>query len=198
MTAPRTIRLNPADNVIVAVDAIEAGATPEGVKALARVPRGHKMATVPIAEGQPILKFGQIIGFASKAIAPGEWVHEHNVEMHAFARDYRFAEDARRGGGAARRDAGDLPGLPPRRTARSARATTSRVLTSVNCSATVARFMGEEINRSGLLEGLSQHRRRHRAHPGRRLRHRRARARATRSSSARNGATPPTRTSAAS
>ncbi len=150
MAAPRTIRLNPADNVIVAVDAIDAGAAPEGVKALARVPRGHKMATVPIAEGQPILKFGQIIGFASKAISPGEWVHEHNVEMHAFARDYRFAEDARQE---------DVLPVEMQATFQGFRRPNGKVgtrnyiavLTSVNCSATVARFMGEEINRSGLL-----------------------------------------------
>ena len=70
--APRTVRLAAADNVVVSVDPIEQGAVVEGVTARARVPRGHKMATQPIAKGQPILKFGQIIGFASSDIAPGD------------------------------------------------------------------------------------------------------------------------------
>src|SRR5512141_2510327 len=80
--APRVVRLNAADNVVTAVDPIEAGAVVEGVTARSRVPRGHKMTTVPLAAGAPILKFGQIIGFASKPVEAGEWVHEHNVEMH--------------------------------------------------------------------------------------------------------------------
>jgi altronate hydrolase len=53
------------------------------------------MASTPIGEGAPVRKYGQVIGFASRAIAPGEWVHEHNVVLHDFARDYRFAEDAK-------------------------------------------------------------------------------------------------------
>ena len=48
-----------------------------------------------MAPGAPVIKFGQIIGFSDKGIEPGEWVHEHNVVMHDFERDYRFAEDAR-------------------------------------------------------------------------------------------------------
>ena len=52
------------------------------------------MAIEPIREGEPVRKFDQIIGFAKTHIAPGEWVHVHNVGLHEFARDYRFAEDA--------------------------------------------------------------------------------------------------------
>ncbi len=65
MAAPRTIRLAPDDNVIVAVDSVEAGTTIAGVVAKERIPRGHKMAAVAIKEGAPVKKFGQIIGFAT-------------------------------------------------------------------------------------------------------------------------------------
>ena len=76
---PRTLRLNPRDNVVVAVDVIDQGSPlPDGVVATARVPKGHKMAVAPIAEGAPVVKFGQIIGFASEPIAPGAHVHSHN------------------------------------------------------------------------------------------------------------------------
>src|SRR5262245_58408038 len=95
MSAPRTIRLSPEDNVVVAVDQIVAGAAAAGVTARERVPRGHKMAVVAINEGEPVRKYGQTIGFASKPIAPGDWVHEQNVGLHDFARDYRFAEAAK-------------------------------------------------------------------------------------------------------
>ena len=93
--APRALRLNEADNIVVAVDAFAPGFAYGSTTASERVPRGHKMAIAPIAAGEPVRKFGQIIGFASKPIAPGQWVHEHNVECRDFARDYAFAQEAR-------------------------------------------------------------------------------------------------------
>ena len=78
MAHPRTLRLHATDNVIVAVDPIEAGAVIDGVSARERIPRGHKMAAARSKPSEPVLKFGQIIGFARSAIAPGDWVHEHN------------------------------------------------------------------------------------------------------------------------
>ena len=93
---PRSIRLSPQDNVVVAVDEIEKGKLAAGgIAANARVTRGHKMAVTPIAAGEAVLKFGQIIGFAKEAIMPGDWVHEHNTSMGEFERDYAFAAGAR-------------------------------------------------------------------------------------------------------
>ena len=66
MSTPRTIRLSPEDNVVVAVDQITADVAAAGVTARERVPRGHKMAISPVGEGQPVRKYGQTIGFASK------------------------------------------------------------------------------------------------------------------------------------
>jgi len=151
MTIPRTLRLAPQDNVVVAIDAISPGASAAGLTARERVPRGHKMAIAAIRDGEPVRKYGQIIGFASKHIAPGEWVHEHNVGLHDFARDYRFAEDAR-----------NDEVLPPearatfqgyvRPNGRSGTRNYIGILTSVNCSASVAKFIAEAINRSGALD----------------------------------------------
>src|ERR1041385_3574450 len=95
MSTPRTVRLSPNDNAVVAVDHIAEGASVAGVAAKARVMRGNKMAVAPIGKGEPVRKYDQIIGFATTPIAPGDWVHTHNVEMHDFARDYRFADGAR-------------------------------------------------------------------------------------------------------
>ena len=71
---PRTIRLADRDNVVIAVDLVNQGDSAAGLTARERILRGHKMAVEPIREGEPILKFGQIIGFAKAHIAPGEWV----------------------------------------------------------------------------------------------------------------------------
>ena len=148
--APRTLRLNASDNVVTAVDPIDAGAGAYGATATVRIPRGHKMAISAIAEKAPIVKFGQIIGFASKAIAPGEWVHEQNVVVHEFERDYRFAEDARKEDILPLHEQATFEGF---RRANGSVGTRNyiAILTSVNCSATAARFMAEEINRSNIL-----------------------------------------------
>ena len=147
---PRTLRLNGKDNIIVAVDGVMPGTTVQGITAKARVMRGHKMASQPVAKGQPILKFGQIIGFATEDIAAGCHVHTHNCSFAEFERDYAFAQDAK-----------DEALLPPQARATfegyrraNGKAGTRNyigVLTSVNCSASVARFMTEAVNRSGIL-----------------------------------------------
>ncbi|MBV9637026.1 MAG: UxaA family hydrolase, partial [Methylobacteriaceae bacterium] len=151
MSNPRTLRLHVEDNVIVSVDPIEAGSAPEGVVAKSRVPKGHKMATAGITKGQPIMKFGQIIGFASRDIAPGEWVHEHNVEMHDFARDYRIGEDARPLANMAPDAPATFQGFR-RANGKTGTRNYVAILTSVNCSASVARFMAKEVERSGILD----------------------------------------------
>ncbi len=150
MTTARTIRLAPDDNVVVAVDAIAPGSVVNGATARERVPRGHKMAVAAIGLHEPVRKYGQVIGFASRPIAPGDWVHEHNVALRDFVRDYRFCE-------AARND--EI--LPPELRAtfegyvRANGKTGTRnyigVLTSVNCSASAAKFIAEAVNRSDIL-----------------------------------------------
>ncbi|MGF9757893.1 altronate dehydratase family protein [Microvirga sp. 0TCS3.31] len=150
MNTPRTIRLSPDDNVVIAIDLVSQGADAAGLTSRERILRGHKMAVEPIREGEPIRKFGQIIGFAKNHIAPGEWVHEHNVGLHDFERDYAFCADAK-----------DDDLLPPELRAtfqgyrRASGKTGTRnyigILTSVNCSASVARFAAAEVERSGIL-----------------------------------------------
>ena len=147
---PRTLRLHPQDNIVVALDQVAQGATAAGITARERILKGHKMAVEPIREGEPIRKFGQIIGFAKAHVAPGEWVHEHNVGLHDFERDYAFCVDARDD---------DLLPEDLRATFKGYRRPSGRtgtrnyigILTSVNCSASVARFAAAEAERSGIL-----------------------------------------------
>ena len=148
---PRALRLNAKDNVVVAVDVIDTGARAHGVAATARIPRGHKMAAKPIAKGEPIVKFGQIIGFASEAITPGAHVHTHNCGYAEFERDYAFAQDARNEEMVPAKARATFQGFR-RANGKAGTRNYLGVITSVNCSATVARFIAEEVNRSGVLK----------------------------------------------
>jgi len=149
-TAPRTVRLDPADNVAIAVDVLQPGDEAIGVAARERILRGHKIALRRIAAGEPILKFGQLIGVARSDIAPGDWVHEHNVGLTDIAGDYVFASEAR---------PDDLLPSELQSTFEGYRRANGRtgtrnyigILTSVNCSASVARFAAEAVQRSGML-----------------------------------------------
>ena len=92
---PRMLRLTPEDNVLVAIDTVDKGATaPERIGALERIGKGHKMAAADIKPGQPVRKFGQIIGFASQDIARGGWVHEHNTGLHTSQKTSQLAHPA--------------------------------------------------------------------------------------------------------
>src|SRR5438093_11320071 len=91
------VHLRPEDNVAVAARTLQPGlevqANGSMLRLADRVGLGHKLALRPIPKGQAITKYGQIIGFASKAIAPGDHVHVHNVSADAFERDYAFCRD---------------------------------------------------------------------------------------------------------
>jgi len=148
----RTLVLSKKDNIAVALDVVREGvSTTEGVVALTTIPKGHKFAVRAIASGEPVIKFGQIIGFAKTAIAPGEWVHEHNIGMGELHHDYHFGQGA----------------LPPdilpvagqasffgyrRKNGKAGTRNYIAILTSVNCSATVASLIAREIERSDILE----------------------------------------------
>ncbi|MGN6584812.1 MAG: UxaA family hydrolase [Rhizobiaceae bacterium] len=150
--APQTLRLASDDNVIVAAAPIAAGAEISGgVVAKARIPFGHKVATQNIAEGQPIRKFGQIIGFAKGPIAAGDWVHEHNVFMHDFERDYRFAEEARPQNILPVEEQATFQGFR-RKNGKVGTRNYIGILTSVNCSASAARFIAQAVEKSGALD----------------------------------------------
>lgn len=149
----QTLRLSPDDNVVVAIVDLATGSLiEEDVRALTRIPRGHKVSSRFISSGEPIRKFGQVIGFAAVAIEPGQWVHEANVTMgHAFDRDYAFSSEARPAEGL-RPD--ELPAFFHGFRRADGRAGTRNyvgILSSVNCSATVVDVIADEINRSGLL-----------------------------------------------
>src|SRR5215470_7284194 len=91
------VHLRPDDNVAVAALPLQPGEEYRfngGTLTLRqRVGLGHKVAVEPIPKGAAVRKYGQIIGFASRDVTPGEHVHVHNVSADAFARDYAFCRD---------------------------------------------------------------------------------------------------------
>jgi altronate hydrolase len=86
------VHLRPDDNIAVARKPIPADAALTFAGGTVAVPApiklGHKFAVTPIKEGDPVRKYGQIIGFAARNIGVGEHVHVHNVTAGKFERDY--------------------------------------------------------------------------------------------------------------
>ena len=83
--------IDPKDNVAVAIEPIPDGTAVElrsgetGVIVLEDITIYHKVAIRPIAEGEPVVKYGEHIGLASRDIAAGSHVHTHNVADHREA-----------------------------------------------------------------------------------------------------------------
>ena len=75
--------LNPKDNIAVCLADINAGEkiSQDGreVSAIEEIPRGNKISTTDIGKGDGIIKYGERMGHATKAIATGSHVHTHNV-----------------------------------------------------------------------------------------------------------------------
>src|SRR5436305_14707492 len=94
MAASPVIRLQPDDGVLIARVSLMPGIeVANGVTTVERIPAGHKVAIRPIAAGEAIRRYGQVIGFATVPIAPGQHVHTQNCGMGDFAKDYAFGAD---------------------------------------------------------------------------------------------------------
>ena len=167
--ADLTIKLNPADDVVIARVEIPAGTEliKEGVRVAVNVPAGHKIAIRDVAEGKPVRRYNQIIGYSTKPIRAGEHVHVHNLGMAHFERDYAYGVDYK-----------PTEFVPNPATFMGIKRPDGRVATrnyvaivsSVNCSAHVSRHIAEYFDGERLAD-YPEHRRRDRHHPPERLRH---------------------------
>ncbi len=143
-TTEVTVRLNAADDVVVALADLPAGpirlAEGTAVTLTTPVPRGHKLAVTALPPGAPVRKYGQIIGYAATAIAPGDHVHTHNLEYRPVETDVAV--------GSRRTPTAYVPS-DERATFlgyRRANGTVGTrnylgIVSSVNCSATVAKLI---------------------------------------------------------
>ncbi len=148
----KTIRLDANDNLVVALDALTAGDDAgHGATAAADIPAGHKMATDFIKDGAPIYKFNQIIGFAAGDIRPGEHIHTHNCDFKGFERDYAYGVDAKPTAFVPEAERATFQGFR-RANGKVGTRNYIGILSSVNCSATVARHIVQRLERSGVFE----------------------------------------------
>jgi len=151
-SASLVIRLHADDDVAIARVAIASGtamAEVGGIVTRDDIPAAHKVALRSIKAGDPVRRYGQIIGFATQAIEPGAHVHSQNVSMGDFARDYAFGQDMKQ--------------VVPAETARTfmgfrradGRVATRNyigVVSTVNCSATVTKLVSQHFSAPGKLD----------------------------------------------
>lgn len=145
------IHLHPNDDVCVAVSDLDAGSPlhmdDRQITLAHAVPMGHKVAVNEIACGQPVHKYGQIIGLATQDIGRGDWVHSHNLAIGEFARDGAAASEV-------------PPALTPitdrsfegfrRANGKSGTRNYIAVISTVNCSASVAKYIARHFDRESL------------------------------------------------
>jgi altronate hydrolase/galactarate dehydratase len=139
--AEGVIRLHGSDNVVIALQDLGAGVpvADQGLVTAGPVPRGHKIAARAIAAGEAVVRYGQTIGQATVDIPAGAHVHSHNLGMGPHSSDYAIGADCH-----------PLPPLEPRTFMGYHRPDGTvgtrnylGILTSVNCSGSVARFIAE-------------------------------------------------------
>jgi altronate hydrolase len=141
-----TIRLHPDDDVVVACYGLTAGDRLDGedVTVVDAIPSGHKVATRAIAAGERVLRYGQVIGVATRDIAEGSHVHVHNLGMVEFERDVAPSADSRPTGYVAR--PATFLGIR-RADGQVATRNYIGVISSVNCSATVVQAIADHFRR---------------------------------------------------
>ncbi|MCS5592815.1 MAG: altronate dehydratase family protein [Gammaproteobacteria bacterium] len=153
MSTPQTLILHDTDNIAVAMRKIAKGEAVESFDFVANqnVPSGHKIAVRNIASGQEIIKYGNVIGMATQDIRSGDHVHTQNVAMTKFHRNKVYGKNAK--------EEEILP-LAQRSVFQGYKRTDGSVgtrnyvgiVTSVNCTASAAKLLVKEAERSGILD----------------------------------------------
>ena len=144
------IVLNKNDNVAVTPFIIPAKTKIEGqnISSIDDIPFGHKICLKTVNKGDPVIKYDQIIGFASKNINPGEHVHSHNLEFKDFDRKFKVIEKK-----SIINEKSELffNGIM-RDNGQVATRNYIGIISTVNCSATVTKMISEKIKQSNILE----------------------------------------------
>ncbi|HLG61060.1 MAG TPA: altronate dehydratase family protein [Ktedonosporobacter sp.] len=93
------VLLHPNDDVAIARVPLNRGVvfhSPGGlVTVIQRIPSGHKVALQDIEQGQPLRRYGSIIGFATRPIQAGSHVHSHNLAVGELKQEYEYGVDVR-------------------------------------------------------------------------------------------------------
>jgi altronate hydrolase len=149
------ILLREGDDVVVLKRKLPAGTDLAGagigVRLSADTPAGHKVAVRPIRDGGPVHKYGQVIGYATTDIRPGDWVHSHNLSNGEIVLDYEYGTDLR------------IPEpLPPgaersfsgyaRRDGSAGTRNYVSLVATVNCSADTVHLIAQRIRNEALAD----------------------------------------------
>lgn len=148
------IRLHDMDNVAIVKCAKKAGdiidaAFPIGLQAA--IPAMHKVALTDIDEGSAIKRYGQTIGFAISDIAAGDHVHNHNCSTGVQDEDYAFCTETIEQVYVPAEEQRTFMGYK-RASGKVGTRNYIGIITSVNCSATVARYIADAFNRTDILK----------------------------------------------
>lgn len=142
------IHLHPSDNTVIAKISLQTGTyltAAEGDLVVRQtIPSGHKIAIAPIATGEIVRRYGQIIGFATQPIEAGDHVHSHNLSVGDFARDYAFGADVKPIDLVPEKDRRTFPGYR-RAAGRVGTRNAIAIISTVNCSAHVTREIAQHF-----------------------------------------------------
>jgi len=144
------VKLDPADNVVVATQPLGLGSKVEGIAVLDQIPSGHKIAMEALQIGEPVHKYGQIIGYASQPVSPGQHVHLHNLEFRASNATHEVGAGVLNGTESLQ-EKRFFSGYQ-RDDGKTGTRNFIAILTSVNCSATAARQIAEHFRYDALQE----------------------------------------------
>ncbi|MBI4588954.1 MAG: altronate dehydratase, partial [Candidatus Rokubacteria bacterium] len=144
----KAIVLRPEDDVAIARVAIGAGTCLEDesgtIEARQDIRPGHKVARRAVPLGQPVRRYGQVIGFATCDIAPGDHVHTHNLAIGELHREYEIGTDVRPVAYYPPEQMRDFDGYR-REDGRVGTRNYLAVISTVNCSASVCQFIREKF-----------------------------------------------------
>ena len=147
------LRLHELDNVGICKVALPAGTQliNSNIRLTTDVPALHKVALRDINKGDAILKYGQTMGFASQSIPAGAHVHVHNCIMGDADKDYGFCSKSIQTHFVHTSVRAVFRGYK-RANGKVGTRNFIGILTTVNCSATVARAIAQQISSSGELQ----------------------------------------------
>lgn len=150
-TKSSALKLHASDNVAIARHLIANGSVLgefDNLTVAADIPAAHKVALSDVAVGKAVLRYGQIIGFATQTIKRGEHVHTHNLAMGSFERDYAFGEAAEQPMHTS--EVATFQGFV-RADGRVATRNYIGIVSTVNCSATVTKLVVEHFSKNDVL-----------------------------------------------
>ena len=150
---PTALLLREGDDVAVAVRSLRAGDTiavgGNEIRIRQDIPAGHKIAVHSVPEDGAVHKYGQIIGFARSGIEAGDHIHSHNLGVKPLTLEYEYSTAVP-----------EVQYYPEaeRRTFQGFKRPNGKVgtrnylavVSTVNCSASVTRFIAERFRGDAL------------------------------------------------